>query len=42
MRSGGSPDSRIFKEAIESAPREMEVILQKMKADTMLKTSVDG
>ncbi|HEX6429051.1 MAG TPA: SDR family oxidoreductase [Niastella sp.] len=37
MRSGGSPDSRVFKEAIDSAPREMELVLQKMKADTMLK-----
>lgn len=37
MRSGGSPDSRVFKEAIEHAPREMALVLQKMEADTMLK-----
>jgi NAD(P)-dependent dehydrogenase (short-subunit alcohol dehydrogenase family) len=37
MRSGGSPDSRVFKEAREQMPREMEIILQKMEADTMLK-----
>ena len=37
MRSGGSPDSRVFKEALEQMPREMEVVLQKMEADTMLK-----
>lgn len=37
MRSGGSPDSRVFKEAVEQAPREMELVLGKMKADTMLK-----
>ncbi|OQP54392.1 SDR family NAD(P)-dependent oxidoreductase [Niastella populi] len=37
MRSGGSPDSRVFKEAMAQAPEEMEVILTKMKADTMLK-----
>jgi NAD(P)-dependent dehydrogenase (short-subunit alcohol dehydrogenase family) len=37
MRSGGSPDSRVFKEAADSHPKEMEVVLQKMQADTMLK-----
>jgi len=37
MRSGGSPDSRIFKEAIENHPGVMETVLQKMKEDTMLK-----
>lgn len=37
MRSAGSPDSRIFKEAIDSAPQIMAPILQKMKEDTMLK-----
>jgi 3-oxoacyl-[acyl-carrier protein] reductase len=37
MRSGGSPDSQVFKEALEQMPREMEVVLQKMEADTMLK-----
>jgi 3-oxoacyl-[acyl-carrier protein] reductase len=37
IRSGGSPDSQVFKEAIEQMPHEMGQILQKMKADTMLK-----
>lgn len=37
MRSGGSPDSKVFKDAIENHPREMEPILRKMEADTMLK-----
>ena len=38
MRSGGSPDSAVFKRAIESMPDVMEGVLHKMKADTMLKT----
>ena len=37
IRSGGSPDSQVFKEAIEQMPHEMEQVLTKMKADTMLK-----
>jgi 3-oxoacyl-[acyl-carrier protein] reductase len=37
IRSGGSPDSRVFKQAIDSNPAAMEPILQKMKGDTMLK-----
>ena len=37
MRSGGSPDSRIFKEAIENQPEVMKPVLGKMKEDTMLK-----
>ena len=37
IRSGGSPDSRIFKQAIERNPKEMEVILRGMENDTMLK-----
>jgi NAD(P)-dependent dehydrogenase (short-subunit alcohol dehydrogenase family) len=37
MRSGGSPDSQVFKEALEQMPREMGIVLQKMEADTMLK-----
>jgi NAD(P)-dependent dehydrogenase (short-subunit alcohol dehydrogenase family) len=37
MRSGGSPDSGVFKEAIDNSPREMKIVLQKMEADTMLK-----
>ena len=37
IRSAGSPDSRIFNEAIEANPKEMAPILRKMEADTMLK-----
>ncbi|NCD71851.1 SDR family NAD(P)-dependent oxidoreductase [Mucilaginibacter agri] len=37
IRSGGSPDSNVFKEAISANPEEMEIVLRKMKADTMLK-----
>ena len=37
IRSGGSPDSRVFKEAIDKNPSAMEPILRKMEADTMLK-----
>jgi 3-oxoacyl-[acyl-carrier protein] reductase len=37
IRSGGSPDSKVFKEAIDSQPAIMEEVLQKMKEDTMLK-----
>lgn len=37
IRSAGSPDSRIFKEAMMTAPQIMESVLQKMEADTMLK-----
>jgi 3-oxoacyl-[acyl-carrier protein] reductase len=37
IRSGGSPDSRVFKEAVESNPHEMETVLRKMEDDTMLK-----
>lgn len=37
MRSGGSPDSQVFKDAIAQAPEAMSAILDKMKADTMLK-----
>jgi enoyl-[acyl-carrier-protein] reductase (NADH) len=37
IRSGGSPDSKVFKEAIDSNPKEMEPIIRKMKEDTMLK-----
>jgi len=36
IRSGGSPDSKIFKDAIEKFP-EMKTVLGKMKEDTMLK-----
>jgi 3-oxoacyl-[acyl-carrier protein] reductase len=37
MRSGGSPDSQVFKNAIEQNPEAMGAVLDKMKADTMLK-----
>ena len=37
MRSGGSPDSKVFKQAIDNNPEIMEPILRKMEADTMLK-----
>jgi 3-oxoacyl-[acyl-carrier protein] reductase len=37
MRSGGSPDSQVFKDAMAQDPQTMEPILKKMKADTMLK-----
>lgn len=37
IRSAGSPDSRVFKEAIEAGGDEVEEFLKKMKNDTMLK-----
>jgi 3-oxoacyl-[acyl-carrier protein] reductase len=37
IRSGGSPDSKVFKEALTNYPDMMEPVLQKMKDDTMLK-----
>jgi len=37
IRSGGSPDSKVFKEAIENNPEAMAPIIQKMENDTMLK-----
>jgi 3-oxoacyl-[acyl-carrier protein] reductase len=37
IRSGGSPDSKVFKDAIASKPDIMETVLSTMKADTMLK-----
>lgn len=37
IRSGGSPDSKVFKEAIDRDPAAMESILRTMKEDTMLK-----
>lgn len=37
MRSGGSPDSQVFKDAISQDPEGMGPVLNKMKADTMLK-----
>jgi 3-oxoacyl-[acyl-carrier protein] reductase len=38
IRSAGSPDSKVFKDAIAGAPDEMKIILGKMENDTMLKT----
>ena len=37
MRSGGSPDSRVFKQAIENNSDAMKPILRSMEGDTMLK-----
>src|SRR5580658_6876776 len=37
IRSGGSPDSRVFQEAIERVPAVMEEVLRGMEGDTMLK-----
>jgi 3-oxoacyl-[acyl-carrier protein] reductase len=37
MRSGGSPDSRLFEEAMKADPALMVPVINKMKADTMLK-----
>jgi 3-oxoacyl-[acyl-carrier protein] reductase len=37
IRSGGSPDSRVFKEAIDAKPEVMAPILRQMEDDTMLK-----
>ncbi len=37
IRSGGSPDSKVFKDAIDNYPKEMEVVLRAMEQDTMLK-----
>lgn len=37
IRSGGSPDSQVFKDAVEQHPDVMRQVLHKMEADTMLK-----
>ncbi len=37
IRSGGSPDSSVFKEAILRDPAGMEPVLRNMRGDTMLK-----
>jgi 3-oxoacyl-[acyl-carrier protein] reductase len=37
IRSGGSPDSRVFKEAIASDPEAVGKIIRKMEEDSMLK-----
>lgn len=37
IRSGGSPDSRVFKEAINNEPEKMNMLLRKLEEDSMLK-----
>ena len=37
IRSAGSPDSRVFKEAIETGGDQVKAFLQKLESDTMLK-----
>lgn len=37
MRSGGSPDSKVFKDAVDSQPGVMAGVLRSMENDTMLK-----
>ncbi|WP_316815437.1 SDR family NAD(P)-dependent oxidoreductase [Pedobacter nyackensis] len=37
IRSAGSPDSRVFKEAIDAGGDEVKAFLKKMESDTMLK-----
>src|SRR5262249_40406848 len=37
IRSGGSPDSKVFADAIAAYPEEMKTILKQMEGDTMLK-----
>lgn len=37
IRSGGSPDTRVFREALESEPENGAGFLQKLEDDTMLK-----
>ncbi len=37
MRSGGSPDSKIFKNAVEAQPEVMKPVLKQMETDTCLK-----
>ncbi|MET0635662.1 MAG: SDR family oxidoreductase [Chitinophagaceae bacterium] len=38
IRSAGSPDSKAFKEALKNGNPDMAGIMERMKADTMLKT----
>lgn len=38
IRSAGSPDSRVFRDAIESGGDEVKKIIKKMEEDTMLKS----
>ena len=37
IRSGGSPDSQVFKDAIANRPELMDVVIREMEGDTMLK-----
>ena len=37
IRSGGSPDSRIFREFLEQHPNDAGTVIGKMEDDTMLK-----
>ncbi len=37
IRSAGSPDSRVFKEAIDAGGDEVKAFIKKMESDTMLK-----
>jgi 3-oxoacyl-[acyl-carrier protein] reductase len=37
IRSGGSPDSSVFRNAIEADPENMKQVIKGMEADTMLK-----
>lgn len=37
IRSGGSPDSKVFRDAIDAQPEAMAPILRQMRSDTMLK-----
>ena len=37
IRSGGSPDSAVFKQAIANDPETMKHVIKKMEGDTMLK-----
>ena len=37
IRSGGSPDSSVFKNAIDADPENMKLVIRRMEADTMLK-----
>ena len=38
IRSGGSPDSRVFKEAIETGGEELAKAIKRLEGDTMLKS----
>ena len=37
IRSAGSPDSKVFADALAASPDEMKIVLAKMENDTMLK-----